>query len=77
VLFGFRGEIALKFAQELSDEARPPEIRFDRVMIVARAGELQIVAGAAGRFIEKFPDSRFEEGPKIMGPIKIAANRPA
>ena len=23
-LFGFRGEVALKFAEKLSDEARPP-----------------------------------------------------
>jgi hypothetical protein len=47
--FGFRGEIALKFAQQFSDEARPPEIRFDQVMIVAQAGETTIpfLAGVA------------------------------
>jgi hypothetical protein len=33
--FGFRGELALKFAQQLSDEARPPEIKADQVMMVA------------------------------------------
>jgi hypothetical protein len=34
-IFGFRGEIALKFAEKLSDEARPPEIKLDQVMITA------------------------------------------
>lgn len=162
--FGFRGEIALKFAQQVGDEARPPEIRFDQVMIVAKAGEttipflagvalslehmqllcevlgdklsptgkyfffagnldiskryqiayggttfwvlpldeatvynelrdlfnidrgdlkkldtagkLQIVADAAADFNEKFQEITFEEGLKIMGPIKIPENRP-
>lgn len=36
--FGFRGEIALKFADKLSDEARPPEHKLDQVMMVAAAG---------------------------------------
>jgi hypothetical protein len=47
--FGFRGEIALKFAQQLSDEARPPEIKFDQVMMVGNAGETTIpfMAGVA------------------------------
>ena len=47
--FGFRGEIALKFAQQFSDEARPPEIKFDQVMMVANAGEMTIpfLAGVA------------------------------
>ena len=47
--FGFRGEIALKFAQQFSDEARPPEIRLDQVMIVAKAGEptIPFLAGVA------------------------------
>lgn len=162
--FGFRGEIALKFADKLSDEARPPEVRFDQVMILARegdptipfltgvalslehmtmlcellgdklspngkyfffagnldiseryqipyggttfwvlpldeatvynelrdlfsidrgdlkrldtAGKLQIVADAAAEFTESFPEISFEEGLKIMGPIKIPENRP-
>ena len=162
--FGFRGELALKFAQQYSDEARPPEIRFDQVMIVAKegeptieflagvalslehmkllcevlgdklsptgkyfffagnldidkrfqiayggttfwvlpldeatvynelrdmfeidrgdmkkldtAGKLQIVADGAAEFTEKFPEITFEEGLKIMGPIKIPENRP-
>ena len=37
-VFGFRGEIALKFADKLSDEARPPEIKLDQVMMSAAAG---------------------------------------
>ncbi len=50
--FGFRGEIALKFAQQFSDEARPPEIRLDQVMMVARAGAatLDFLAGVALSF---------------------------
>lgn len=36
--FGFRGEIAIKLAQKLSDEARPPEITADQVIAVAQAG---------------------------------------
>ncbi len=162
--FGFRGAIALKFAQKLSDEARPPEVKFDQVMTVAKAGEttipflagvalslehlkllcevlgdklspqgkyfffagnldiskryqipyggttfwvlpleeatvynelldlfniekndlkkldtagkLMAVAEAAAGFGEKFPEISFEEGLKIMGPIKIPENRP-
>ncbi|MDD5033947.1 MAG: hypothetical protein PHE55_04245 [Methylococcaceae bacterium] len=162
--FGFRGMIALKFAQQLSDEARPPEIKFDQVMTVVKAGEttipflagvalslehmkllcevlgdklsptgkyfffagnldiskryqiayggatfwvlpleeatvynevldlfnierndlkkldtaakLMAVAEAAAGFTDKFPEISFEEGLKIMGPIKIPENRP-
>ena len=162
--FGFRGMIALKFAQKLSDEARPPEIKFDQVMTVAKVGEttipfmtgvalslehlkllcellgdklspqgkyfffagnldiskryqipyggatfwvlpldeatvynemlellgierndlkkldtagkLMAVAEAAGEFSDKFPEISFEEGLKIMGPIRIPENRP-
>lgn len=37
--FGFRGELALKFAPKLADEARPPELSADQVMAVAQAGE--------------------------------------
>lgn len=40
------------------------------------AGKLQIVADAAAEFSEKFPEISFEEGLKIMGPIKIPENRP-
>lgn len=37
--FGFRGELAIKFAPQLADEARPPEITCDQVMAIANAGE--------------------------------------
>jgi hypothetical protein len=36
--FGFRGEIAIKFAQQFADEARPPEVTADQVIAVAEAG---------------------------------------
>jgi hypothetical protein len=36
--FGFRGEIAIKFAQQYADEARPPEITADQVIAVAHEG---------------------------------------
>lgn len=41
-LFGFRGELALKFAEKVSDEARPPEIKLDQVMLAAPAGAATI-----------------------------------
>jgi hypothetical protein len=36
--FGFRGELALRFATKLADEARPPELTCDQVIAVAQAG---------------------------------------
>jgi len=36
--FGFRGELALRFAPRLADEARPPELTCDQVIAVAEAG---------------------------------------
>lgn len=36
---GFRGELALVFAKQLSDEARPPEIQADQVMAAAEDGQ--------------------------------------
>ncbi|WP_036292561.1 hypothetical protein [Methylosinus sp. PW1] len=37
--FGFRGKLALKFAQQFADEARPPELCSDQVIAVAEAGK--------------------------------------
>jgi len=37
--FGFRGEIAIKFADQVADEARPPEFSAAQVMAVANEGE--------------------------------------
>ena len=36
--FGFRGELALRFAEKLADEARPPELKCDQVIAIAQAG---------------------------------------
>jgi len=51
-VFGFRGEVALKFADKLSDEARPPEIKLDQVMMAAPVGATTIsfLAGFAVSF---------------------------
>jgi hypothetical protein len=40
--FGFRGDIALKFQVKKADEARPPEISSDQIIMVAHAGEPHI-----------------------------------
>jgi hypothetical protein len=36
--FGFRGELALKFAPKLADEARPPLLTADQTMAIAEEG---------------------------------------
>jgi len=36
---GFRGELALRFAPKLADEARPPELLCGQVMAIATVGE--------------------------------------
>lgn len=45
--FGFRGELALRFAPKVADEARPPELTCDQVIAVAEVGEpkLRFFAG--------------------------------
>lgn len=40
--WGFRGELALRFAAKLADEARPPELTCDQVIAVAQAGEAKL-----------------------------------
>ncbi len=45
--FGFRGDLALKFASKKADEARPPELAVQQVLSVARAGEPTIRLFAA------------------------------
>ena len=40
--FGFRGELALKFAPKLADEARPPLLTADQVMAIAEEGNATI-----------------------------------
>jgi hypothetical protein len=41
---GFRGEIALKFAAQLADEARPPEIAATQAMFSATGGKFDFIA---------------------------------
>lgn len=41
---GFRGEIALKFAAQLADEARPPEITASQTMFSASGGKFDFIA---------------------------------
>lgn len=45
--FGFRGDLALKFAAKVADEARPPELAVQQVIAVAKAGEPTIRLFAA------------------------------
>jgi hypothetical protein len=41
---GFRGEIALKFAEQFADEARPPEISAFQAMFSATGGKFDFIA---------------------------------
>ena len=45
--FGFRGDLALKFAEKLADEARPPELAVQQVLASGRTGESTIQFFAA------------------------------
>jgi hypothetical protein len=45
--FGFRGELALRFAPKIADEARPPELAVDQVLASADAGSTTIPFFAA------------------------------
>jgi hypothetical protein len=45
--FGFRGDLALKFAAKKADEAKPPELSVYQILTVAHAGETQIPYFAA------------------------------
>ena len=40
--FGFRGELALRFAPKLADEARPPELTCDQVIAVAQGSDAKM-----------------------------------
>ena len=40
--FGFRGELALRFAPKKADEARPPELTCDQVIAVAQEGNAKL-----------------------------------
>lgn len=45
--FGFRGDLALRFAPKLADEARPPELACEQVIAIAEQGnpKLPFLAG--------------------------------
>jgi hypothetical protein len=45
--FGFRGELVLRFAPKIADEARPPELAVDQVLASADAGSSTIPFFAA------------------------------
>lgn len=45
--FGFRGELALRFAPKIADEARPPELAVEQVLAVAEEGSATIPFFAA------------------------------
>lgn len=40
--YGFRGELALRFAPKMADEARPPELTCDQVLAIANAGDKKL-----------------------------------
>lgn len=42
--FGFRGDVALKFQQQVADEKRPPDYALEQVVTCARAGETTLPA---------------------------------
>ncbi|HKM60894.1 MAG TPA: hypothetical protein VJY39_00255 [Acidisphaera sp.] len=45
--FGFRGELALRVAPKIADEARPPELSVDQVLAITEAGAPTIAFLAA------------------------------
>jgi hypothetical protein len=45
--FGFRGDLAIKFAPKLADEARPPELAVQQVLAVSQEGNPSITFLAA------------------------------
>ena len=45
--FGFRGELAVKFAPKIADEARPPELAVDQVLAISEVGTDKIPFFAA------------------------------
>lgn len=51
-MFGFRGDIALKFQQQFADEKRPPEYSIEQVLAVADAdtGKIPLLVGYLHNF---------------------------
>lgn len=50
--FGFRGDIALKYQQQVADEKRPPDYCLEQVLVTAQEGEatLPVLAGYLHNF---------------------------
>lgn len=46
-VFGFRGDIALEFQQQMADEARPPEYKLEQIVAISKegTGKIQKLAG--------------------------------
>ena len=63
--FGFRGDIALKFQDQLADEKRPPEMSMEQVITFARAGEtsLPLLVG----YLHSF--AYLETVVEVLGPV--------
>ena len=61
---GFRGELALRFAQKLADEARPPELTCDQVMATAReiAGKAPVAVAGSKAMINYARDHTIADG---------------
>lgn len=72
--FGFRGELAIKFAPQVADEARPPEITCDQVMAYAQEGEngmpfftgYLLSFGYLEMLVEALKDALLPEGKYIL-----------
>lgn len=72
--FGFRGELAIKFAPQVADEARPPEITCDQVMAYAQEGEsgmpfftgYLLSFGYLDMLVEALKDALLPEGKYIV-----------
>ena len=63
--FGFRGDFALEFQQQLADEARPPEYKLEQILSVAKegAGKIEILVG----YLHDF--AFFESFKKVVLPL--------
>ncbi|WP_226581625.1 hypothetical protein [Acuticoccus sediminis] len=63
--FGFRGDIALRFQQQMADEKRPPDYSIEQVATFARAGEATIPALAG--YLHSF--AYLEDVVAVMGDL--------
>lgn len=63
--YGFRGDIALEFQQQMADEARPPEFKLEQIVSVAKegTGKIEMLAG----YLHDF--AYFESFKKVVLPL--------